>query len=594
MNTYFIDKTQNTMADSLKAAGFIQILAELFGQLEIKSDITLIAQGAYYQIETIQPLDLEQVAQVDFFMPARFLKTNKNQKNLPDSAELYWDDYEKERDKRSEFFDIHFKNLEGTAKRAYGRGEEHPALKAIIHSYPHPHWDLFRALNPANIIGYNNLLVQWHEIGEAGLTGEVCLLLLEMFKQLGNDVASAETNWKKIAKPYKWKNSVTASQLYNPSQGKGINKVLPNNVGLANVKNFWLIELLKAIGFMEIAFPRGLRGSKDRKTYVPAFGRMKRKTRNEIDELFRAKMRFSQTAVLSDILTVINYLQTFIDYVQTPSDEDNDPFAFDDEQPIQPARFMHGFHAVFYKDLGNSAATMNIAFLNLPDWVIIESNDDGVLFKSILEEHKQVVEQFDEGISDELTLLQTYRDFIVADHLDSFFDFTTLFSSYLISKGEKKGGFASKRFTTDNLRSLIMRNDKSLSPILESQGFRNIATAIRRSTISAQFRKNKFDDRRYDVRYGLGRDLMRQAQYRHDFMNALNEFMQSYNQENAQVMDTRPGPYRPSITTTDIEEIAQLMDEYSAELIAKMLVAFGYAREPYQEKEEEKNETNPS
>ena len=134
------------------------------------------------------------------------------------------------------------------------------------------------------------------------------------------------------------------------------------------------------------------------------------------------------------------------------------------------------------------------------------------------------------------------------------------------------------------------QQERDLSPILDSAGFRNIATAIRRSTISAQYRKKMFDDRRYDVRYGLGRDLMRQAQYRSDFMIALSEFMQSYNQENAQVMDTRPGPYRPSITTEDIKDVVRLIDLYgSAELIAKMLVAFGYAREPRQENNSQQN-----
>jgi hypothetical protein len=141
-------------------------------------------------------------------------------------------------------------------------------------------------------------------------------------------------------------------------------------------------------------------------------------------------------------------------------------------------------------------------------------------------------------------------------------------------------------------------NEPELSQILESTGFRKIATAIRRSTISAQYRKKVFDDRRYDVRYGLGRDLMRRAQYQEDFLIALSEFIQSYNQENAQVMETRPGPYRPSITTEDIEEVMRLIDEYPAELIAKLLVAFGYAREPRQEElnqeDELPDEANPS
>ena len=130
-----------------------------------------------------------------------------------------------------------------------------------------------------------------------------------------------------------------------------------------------------------------------------------------------------------------------------------------------------------------------------------------------------------------------------------------------------------------------MSNDPQLSPILESEGFRNIAYAIRQSTVTAQYRK-KEGDRRYDVRYGLGRDLVRQSQYPTDFMAALSDFLHKYNAENAQVMETRTGPYRRSIQTSDIEEITRLIDKHGSDVIAKLLVAFGYARVPRQNDEE--------
>ena len=99
-------------------------------------------------------------------------------------------------------------------------------------------------------------------------------------------------------------------------------------------------------------------------------------------------------------------------------------------------------------------------------------------------------------------------------------------------------------------------------------------------------RKKKMDDRRYTVRYGLGRDLVRQSQYPTDFIAALSDFLHAYNAESAQVMENRSGPYRRSIKTSDIEEITRLIDEYGSDVIAKLLVAFGYARVPRQAEEE--------
>ncbi len=91
------------------------------------------------------------------------------------------------------------------------------------------------------------------------------------------------------------------------------------------------------------------------------------------------------------------------------------------------------------------------------------------------------------------------------------------------------------------------------------------------------------------MRYGLGRDLVRQSQYPADFIAALSDFLHKYNAENAQVMENRPKPYRRSIKTSDIEEITRLIDEHGSEVIAKLLVAFGYARVPRQTDEEKGN-----
>ena len=102
----------------------------------------------------------------------------------------------------------------------------------------------------------------------------------------------------------------------------------------------------------------------------------------------------------------------------------------------------------------------------------------------------------------------------------------------------------------------------------------------------AQYRKTQ-GDRRYDVRYGLGTELARKANYGDEFVTALNEFLAKYNAENAQVMERRAGPYRKSVRTDDIDEIVALVDEYGAPLICHLLIAYGYARSPRGEEENE-------
>ncbi|MCZ7668782.1 MAG: hypothetical protein M5U34_17070 [Chloroflexi bacterium] len=136
-----------------------------------------------------------------------------------------------------------------------------------------------------------------------------------------------------------------------------------------------------------------------------------------------------------------------------------------------------------------------------------------------------------------------------------------------------------------------MSNQPKLSNILDSPGFINIAYAIRQSSVVAQYRKAQ-GDRRYDVRYGLGRDLVRQSQYPDEFIAALSDFLHKYNAENAQIMETRSGPYRKSVQTGDIQDILALIDEYGSDLIAKLLVAYGYARETRQQEDNQEQEIN--
>ncbi|MCA9963689.1 MAG: hypothetical protein KC423_05590 [Anaerolineales bacterium] len=593
---YYIDKTTSTFADELLAAGFIRLLEQLLDQQGQAPDIMQIDHGHYYEIQTGATLDLERVKTTTTPFPlAPIIRTLKNAKSLPDLPEhrAYVIDYDQERDQRGAFLTA-FKGLEKTAKKAYIIGDDANFPFDLMPPPPHEHWDIFRLLNPAALIGYNSLMTQWLEIGDAGKTGAICCLLCELFSQTPNDLAACvEESWKPLAKATNWKTDTSASQFFNPPQGKGINKPLPNGVGLSNLSSFWLLEWLKMIGFYQIAFTRTLQGVNDRKTYVPVVGRADWTTRQKVQTIFEKRMRFAETAVLSDILTIIRYTTALVERVataqrNTASEQEQAFLALLGEMP-RPADFIRGFHTVFYKDLGNAVTTMNIAFLNLPGWIEIRQPEDIATFQAILAEHENIVRQFAENKGEELTLLTYYRDFIVADNLDPFFEFTTAYSSWLISQGDKSR-FPPRKFTTHNLRRLLVSNQSNLSEILDAPGFVNIAYAIRQSTVTAQYRKTQ-GDRRYDIRYGLGRDLVRQSQYPDEFLASLSDFLHKYNAENAQVMETRPAPYRRSVQTSDIQDIVQLIDKHGSDLIAKLLVAYGYARESRTPLEIEEEET---
>ncbi|MGA9351860.1 MAG: hypothetical protein WBW48_24075 [Anaerolineae bacterium] len=584
-----IDKSTGTFADPLLAYGLAVVVDDVLKRAggRGQSSVHLSDKGAYYCLDFTPTLDDARLTAVSApYMPARVIRTRKNAAKLPPGLPpQVIVDYEVERDKRTEFFEIR-KGLPKEAQIALARGEDHPALAALRGKDPHEHWEVFRAINPPALIGYNKLMIQWWVVQEA--LPEVLMLLRDLFAQTPNDLAAAGTAWKGLDKTHGWgiKAETTVAQIYNPSQGKGQNRAKADNLRMDNIKDaFWLVEWLKAVGFYHAALTKQLRGVRDRKTYVLAPSKIDLGESDKIMRVFQGRMARVETAIRSDVLASIRYTQAMLEFTRQQEGASLKARLF---KHRQPSRVVFGFHSAFYKDLGQSVATMNLSFIGLPGWIQVEGEGDVEDALNVLTEHEAVVDQFDESHGDAYNLLLLYRDFLSGNDLRPFFEFTTAYSGYLISQKERGGSYV-PQFTTTNLRRLIMSSQEAphLSKILETPGFQNVAYAIRQATVTAQYRKQQ-GDRRYDVRYGLGQQLTRKAAYPNDFVAELADFLAKYNAENAQVMEKRPGPYRRSIRTSDIDDIVALIDDFGdSRLICNLLVAYGYARVPRQDDSEE-------
>jgi len=590
--TLFVDKSTGTFADPLLAYGLAVVVGNVLKRTSGRGQpsVSLSDHGAYYRLDCTPALDDDRLAAMPGpYTPAVVLRTAKKADKLPsDLPPQAVVDYEAERDKRNEFFEIR-KGLSKEAQIALGRKGKHSELEALRGKYPHPDWDIFRAINPSALTGYNKLMTYWWAIQES--LPQVLALLRDLFAQTPNDLAAAIVAWKKLDKARNWgiKAGTTAAQIYNPSQGKGQNRAKADSLRMDNIKDaFWLVEWLKAVGFYHAALTKQLRGVKDRKTYVLAPAEIDLGESDKIMHAFQGRMARAETAIRSDVLASIRYTQTMLEFTSQREGASLKARLF---KHRQPSRVVSGFYSAFYKNLGQSVATMNLSFIGLPGWIQVEGEGDVEDALNVLAEHEAVVRQFDESHGDAYNLLLLYRDFLSSNDLRRFFEFTTVYSGYLISQKERRGGYV-PQFTTTNLRRLIMNSEPHLSKILETQGFQNIAYAIRQATVTAQYRKQQ-GDRRYDVRYGLGQQLARKAAYPDEFIAELADFLAKYNAENAQVMEKRPGPYRRSIRTSDIDDIVALIDEFGdSRLICNLLVAYGYARVPRKDDSEEATDEN--
>lgn len=553
---FYIDKTTQPFADNILAFGLAEFVASLlWKQGTESSDIIITDSGTTIMLELSQPLDGEILETVGEVALARAIATSKTK--LPETITTI--DYEEQRDKANLYYQT--------------RNDDEPAAKP-------EHWDVLRAINPQALPGYNTLMEQWHI---ASRHPETYRMVLDLFATFPNDIDDAIDRWKTLDKEMEWgiKPDATLQQLYNPDSGKGQNRTKANGISIGNMKNLWLVEYLKAVGFYEGAMTRQVRGAKDRKTFVVSPRRLSRNEHRHIMAKFLDAMPYAETSTRFDILASVRYTGALLDYLEeTLSQRDR-------RRRNLRQRFVSGFNTVFYKDMRNAVATMNLAFMALPGWIEVETHEDANVYRSILDELLDTTRQFDESYSDAFDLLQHLRDFVSGDDLAAFFHFTNGFASYYI--GMRERGQYVYQLNTDFIERLIMNVEQPLTPILQNEGFQNIAYAIRQSTVTAQYRKGQ-GDRKYDVRYGLGQQLARKARYPQDFIAELSEFLHLYNAETARVMETRPGPYRRSIRTSDIDDIVALIDEYDSQTIANMLIAYGYARVPREENTDETNQ----
>ncbi|MEI6044879.1 MAG: hypothetical protein WCS37_11045, partial [Chloroflexota bacterium] len=426
---------------------------------------------------------------------------------------------------------------------------------------------------------YNEVVQRWQV--DQIYWGDYLRLLARLFATYPNNLAAAEEEWKQLAKSRGIAGSVraTATQVMNPAMGKGGDAPKANSLTPGNKDSFWLVEFLKFVGAKYSAIPLVVQGVKDRKTYVPVPIHMELSTHKRVIAELRGRI-WGQSAIKMDVLAGLSYTMVFLEQWR-----DGNLTNYDLEGK-GPSDFVSGLAVAFYKDMGSALALLNLTQLNIPDWMKITQASDASAYLVMLKEHNSIVYYLDEKHSEEFHLLQNYRDFLSGHDLEAFYDFTAGYAKTLMSRLERgqPHGQPAIQFTISNLEVLIMGHKDTtqldLAAIVETPGFRNLATAIRLSTIVPQQQKGRKQQPFYDIRYGLGDELRRKSSYPEELVEALGEFAQSYNQETVQKFERTGQMRRKLIKTEDLDQVVSLLQLPNASrTVGSLLIAYGYARE---------------
>ncbi|MBA2287465.1 MAG: hypothetical protein H0W02_18485 [Ktedonobacteraceae bacterium] len=599
---YSVAKHSDTSADTLLAIGFASLLGDLHRMIYGSSaGISIRDAGSCYVITLPRPVTIEEVRQhvQEPLAPLLALVSSSQQeKEAKKGRTLAGFPFDAQMERSKDYYEQKRKLAPTDRRKADNE------LRDLIGEPPDSRLGYYQAINQMKVAGsFNEIVRRWDTLTleQQHLAID---LLLTLFGQPENDIEAAAATWQKLTREQglpggAW---VTALQVVNPTTGKGANSAKASRLDMGNQESFWLLELLKFQGWMDSAAPLLIRESKDRKTYVLQPRLIELRMLQDMMQAFRTVF-FPSTAVKLDIMASLLFAQVLIKHLEQSLRTETQARTW---QRRSISSIAQGFEVSFYKDLGSAYATMNIATINVPAWLPLpDTREQAQDALALLREHIGIVRQIrrnergEEG-AEEYELLRFYRDFLSGNDLRPFWKFTGAYSGYLISQREREKHPQRQinQLSTTVVEVLLQMhdtiNDIKLAPILENAGFKRIADAIRMATVTAQYRRAQQKDRRYEVRYGLGQDLMRKARYPAEFMVTLSTFLHDYNAETAReeekvatklqrpltVADRRAYKLRFPVSTEDIEEIATLIDRYTSELICSMLVAYGYARAP--------------
>lgn len=578
---YYVPKYSGTYSDMLEAIGLSYFLKRLIKNED--NDIVIKDKGMYYEINLSEPIDEELINNVRYFDLFPYIKDKKGQ----DLDLINYIDYEEEKEKQKEYNDI-LSNAKGDKKEVIKKLEE-------VGLRIRDDWSLISCIKNLKALStYQKLFLNIYNNKDN--FSEMVKIILELYSTPLIDESIAIKKIKRLEKEKKLKslNEVSSLQIINPDKVKGANNPKCRSMKSGSLKAFWIREYFKIGGIYHSMTVKNVKINNktwDTKAYVFSINQI---DINKIDIIYNqfSKKLKGMTSIKLDILSILYLCEMLIKYK-----EEYEIGKSNFRRRYNVKNYVYGFFTVYYKNMGNASSPTNISFLELPNFIEISSYQEGRNWLDILQEHISVINNIKiavnklEEMGSVLELLKTYRIFLTTSDLNIFLDFLVNYAVFLMQQIDKQN-FYVKPFTSKIMEVFFVSIDKNYKAVLENQGFKNIAKAIRNSTILAQYRKNNNDKVKYPIRYGLAQDIKRKAPYKDELIEYISDFITWYNKETARVAEKHPellkeGKIRATVKYQDIEDFISLLEDskFDSNVIGKLLCAYGYSLDRKNENE---------
>jgi len=372
-------------------------------------------------------------------------------------------------------------------------------------------------------------------------------------------------------------------QLYTPDRGKGLNRQKADGSKLENASGYWYSETMRISGALLAMKCQQIKMDKqgqkwDIKLFVPEFQSIQISKIRELVLEFK-KYSDGNAPIKVDVLNTLRFIEVFIKL--TP------------EYKGKIRNTVKGFYNVYQKQMNKDKTkpktVMNLAFINTPDFVAYTNKQEGKEWIDILKSQRDIISAIEE-MGDSVQGLQQYRNFLGSagqNALMYFNRFSYWYASHLMSflsglKSEQENSrayFQYKSFQIETLNKFYKNMDNkelNLSEIIINEGFKAVASAIRKSTVSLQYTPK--ESRKFEIRYGLAQQLQNKSKSKEDLATFIGEFIGTYNAETARNAEKNNGkPLRANVKDEELIQFYSLLDKNPAHLIGAFLASYGFA-----------------
>jgi hypothetical protein len=561
MNTFKIEKRTGTYSDLLETYGFANILSKILDRANFSDvDISISDEGLYYEVITNISISDEIISKLSYFPLFRYIK----QKPETDVSQFsdYFDypvqkEWKKERQKN--LLQV-YSEYSGKEKKS----ERDRRIQEVEHIYENEKridsaLDVYAQINsPNNFPSFEKLYQNLRNNKEL-----FSQFVSEIIHSYGDEHYNSKDFEKKI-KNLSFSKTVTATQLYNPNQGQGLNKPKADGLNRKNFDSSWISESLKVSGALSDMICQLVKvgSSYDLKVFVPEYKQINYRYKVSLIPKFKKHLK-GNTPIEIDILNILLLTQMVIEHSGFMG------------RRKKVKDIVAGLHSVYQKDLGQNKAVVNIGFIQVPNFIEISNKEENQIWLEILQEQRQIIGSIKE-LGDTTQGLLLYRSFISGSDINSFLKFSYWYAIYLSSQlSNKKYARAFSIETLNQFYKCMDTNELKLSEIISNVGFNAVAGAIRKSTVTLQYTPK--ESRKYDVRYGVAQTLQNKSKSKEDLAEFIGEFIALYNSETARQAEKTGSSLRASVRENELVEFYTLLDSFPSKLVGALLASYGFA-----------------